>query len=85
MAHLESGTGLTTTGIEVVGKAGPLQEQVLTREALEFLFHLQSNAADAREELLIQRDRRLEDMAAGLLPEFPDETRTVRPRPEAAR
>jgi malate synthase len=80
MANLESGTGLTTSGIKVVGR-GPRQEQVLTRDALEFLYDLQSNAADAREELLIQRERRLEDMAAGLLPEFPDETRTVREDP----
>ncbi|HKH47039.1 MAG TPA: malate synthase A, partial [Thermoanaerobaculia bacterium] len=78
---LESGTGLTTSGIKVVGKAGPRQAQILTPEVLEFLAHLQRNAGDAREDLLLQRERRLEDLAAGLVPEFLDETRTVRNDP----
>jgi len=78
MANLESGTGVKTSGIEVIGPRDPLAKKILTPEALELLSILQQNAGDAREELLIRRERRLEDMAAGLLPEFPDETRAVR-------
>src|SRR5689334_2572471 len=75
---LESGSGIDTSRIEVIGPKGPRQAQVLTPEALEFLEYLQRNAGDAREDLLLQRERHLEDLAAGLIPEFLDETRTVR-------
>ena len=81
MADLEPDNRVVASRIEVVGRSGPRQEQVLTREALAFLSALQHNAADAREELLIQRERRLEDIRAGRLPEFLDETRTVREDP----
>ena len=79
MVDLESGTDLTTSPIDVAGAGTvPRQEEVLTGGALDFLTHLQRNTADAREELLLQRERRLEDIAAGLLPEFPDSTLAVR-------
>jgi malate synthase len=64
--------------IEVVGPGNPLVEQILTREALQFLAILQHNVFDAREELLSRRERRLNDFAGGFLPEFPDGTATVR-------
>jgi len=65
--------------IEVTGrKSGLPYEQILTPEALDFVAALQRDMFDAREELLIRRDRRLEDLAAGLLPEFLDETLAVR-------
>ncbi|HBL30397.1 MAG TPA: malate synthase A [Acidobacteria bacterium] len=68
--------------IEVVGrKTGPPYDQILTPEALAFVAALQRDLFAAREELLIRRDRRLEDLAAGLLPEFLDETRIIREDP----
>ncbi|HYU32220.1 MAG TPA: malate synthase A [Thermoanaerobaculia bacterium] len=79
MADLESGTGLNEPRIEVVGpKTVPRQEEILTRDALELLAYLQRHVAEAREDLLLQRERRLEDIASGLLPEFLRETQAVR-------
>jgi malate synthase len=78
MAKLDLETGSGASTIEVVGPQGPLVEQVLTREALVFLADLEHNTRDAREELLLQRERRLEDIAAGILPEFPDGSLAVR-------
>jgi malate synthase len=81
MANLETGSGVRTTGIEVVGPRGPLTDRILTPEALEFLSILQRDVGDAREELLLRRERRLEDISLGVLPEFPDDTVAIREDP----
>jgi malate synthase len=83
MANLDTDdVDLRAGGIEVVGsRGGPLFHRVLTPGALEFLAFLQRNAGDAREDLLLQRERRLENFVAGLLPEFPDGTAAVRADP----
>jgi malate synthase len=82
MAKIDLETDVGAHRIEVVGpRESPLHEQILTREALAFLADLQHDTAAAREELLIRRERRLADMTAGLLPEFPDETMAVREDP----
>jgi malate synthase len=69
------------SAIEVAGPGNPLVERILTPEALQFLALLQHNVADAREELLIRRERRLEEFAGGFLPEFPDGSAAVRDDP----
>jgi malate synthase len=57
---------------------GPRYEQVLTEKALDFVAGLERRVRDARRELLARRERRLADLEAGILPEFPDETEGLR-------
>ena len=65
--------------IRVVGPYhGPRYEQVLTEKSLAFVAGLERRVRDARRELLVRRERRLVDLEAGLLPEFPDETEGLR-------
>jgi malate synthase len=65
--------------IRVVGPYhGPRYEQILTTKAIGFVADLHRRVRDAREELLARRERRLTDLAAGLLPEFPNGTEGLR-------
>jgi malate synthase len=65
--------------IRVVGPYhGPRYEQILTTKALGFVADLHRRVRDARGELLARRERRLADLAAGLLPEFLDDTEGLR-------
>jgi malate synthase len=65
--------------IRIVGPHhGPRYEQVLTTKALDFVARLERRVRDARRELLARRERRLADLEAGILPEFPDETEGLR-------
>ncbi|MFN2629593.1 MAG: malate synthase A [Gaiellaceae bacterium] len=53
-------------------------DDVLTSEATEFLHLLQRELGGEREELLAERQRRARRLREGELPDFLDETRTVR-------
>jgi malate synthase len=65
--------------IEVVGpRRGARFDEVLTPEALELVSDLDHNLRAARQELLLRRERRLADIASGILPAFHEETLAVR-------
>lgn len=64
--------------IRVTGSLEPRHEAVLTGEALEFLAYLQRNLGAARDDLLVQRMRRQEDLANGAGLGFLDHTLAVR-------
>src|SRR5690348_16294866 len=63
--------------IRVTGSQEPRHEAILTREALEFVAYLQRNLGAAREDLLVQHARRLEDLASGISFGFSDHTQAI--------
>ena len=64
--------------IRVAGSREPRQEAILTQEALDFVAYLQRNLGAAREDLLVQRARRLEDLSNGISFGFNDHTQALR-------
>ena len=66
------------SGIRVEGPATPSQDQIVTSEALDFIAHLQREIGPAREDLLQQRTRRLEDLSRGIGLGFLEHTGSVR-------
>ncbi|WP_171783184.1 malate synthase A [Isoptericola halotolerans] len=64
--------------MDVVGPPVPGSEEILTPAALEFLALLHDQFADARTELLLTRQRRTREIAAGADPDFLPVTRAVR-------
>jgi malate synthase len=65
--------------IRVVGPYhGPRYEEILTTKALGFVADLERRVRDARRELLLRRQRRLADLADGILPELSDHTASIR-------
>jgi malate synthase len=66
------------TGVEIRAKSAPGQERILTREALEFLAHLERTFGPERKRLLAARAARQQRLDAGEKPDFPAETRAIR-------
>src|SRR6476659_4321462 len=66
------------SGIRVEGKSAPSQDQILTPEALGFIAHLQREIGPAREALLLQRVRRLDDLSHGIGLGFLEHTQGLR-------
>jgi malate synthase len=64
--------------IRVEGKSAPSQDQILTSEALDFIAHLQREIGPAREDLLLQRVRRLDDLSHGIGLGFLEHTQGLR-------
>jgi malate synthase len=65
--------------IRIIGPVqDPRYEEILTPKALGFVADLQRRLSAARRELLARRERRLADLAAGLLPDFPDDPEGLR-------
>jgi malate synthase len=67
-----------TDGIEVTGAADGRRAEILTPEALAFVAALQREFGARREELLAARVARQERIDAGELPDFLEQTRSVR-------
>jgi malate synthase len=65
-------------GVEVQGNAGPVQAEVLTPEALEFVAGLHREFRSARRALLERRAQRQVELLAGAMPDFLPETKWVR-------
>src|ERR1700681_2364562 len=65
-------------GLRIEGPATPSQDQILTSEALDFIAELQREIGPAREDLLQQRARRLEDLSRGVGLSFLEHTESVR-------
>jgi malate synthase len=72
---------MTTSGAEVRGPAGAADKRILTADALAFVAELQREFNPIRLELLAARAERQDRIAAGELPDFLDETRSVREDP----
>ncbi len=64
--------------VEVDGPSGPRFTEILTPEALDFLGSLHARFDARRRSLLAARGAFRETIAAGRLPDFPPETRSVR-------
>lgn len=69
---------LKAKGIEITGPLRPEYLEVLTPSALEFVASLARKFTWRREELLLKRARRQEDIDAGILPDFLPETKEIR-------
>ena len=67
-----------TRAVEVQGKADGVYAEVLTPEALAFVGGLQAEFGARRAELLAHRAERARALAAGEMPDFLPETRSVR-------
>src|SRR5206468_4454564 len=65
----------TVTGVELRGER---DEEILSAEALDFVANLQRTFGGRRVELLAARADRQERLLAGELPDFLEETRSVR-------
>jgi malate synthase len=64
--------------IRVTGSVEPRHDSILTGEALDFIAYLQRNLGAARDDLLVQRIRRQDDLNSGLPLSYPDHTLAVR-------
>jgi malate synthase len=69
---------IAARGVEVLKDAGPDQALVLTPQALEFVAALHREFNGTRKALLDRRKERQRELAAGVLPDFPSETRHIR-------
>jgi malate synthase len=70
------------TSVEVLGDASEVGTRILTPDALAFVADLQRKFNPTRVELLAARAERQERIAAGELPDFLEETRSVREDPD---
>ncbi len=73
---------MTTSSVEVLGRAGEAGARILTPEALAFVAGLQREFNATRLELLAARVERQERIAAGELPDFLEGTRALREDPD---
>ncbi|HEX6547811.1 MAG TPA: malate synthase A [Candidatus Dormibacteraeota bacterium] len=64
--------------VEVLGEVKGRQQEILSRDALDFVVRLHHKFNARREELLDERRRRQERLDAGEVPDFLSETRQVR-------
>lgn len=73
-------TGMHRAGgsIDLTGPLGPRYDEILTPAALDFLALLHDRFADARCELLLERQRRRQEIADGADPDFNPATRPIR-------
>src|SRR6266581_5925133 len=73
---------MSVGSVEVKSRAGEAEARVLTPEALAFVADLQREFNPRRLGLLTARAERQDRIAAGELPDFPEETRAVRADPD---
>ncbi|MEO8139478.1 MAG: malate synthase A [Gemmatimonadota bacterium] len=67
-----------SAGVEILGGKVPGLDRVLTKESLDFIVALEHTFGPRRRALLAERTRRRAEFRAGALPDFLDETRSVR-------
>jgi malate synthase len=67
-----------TTHIEFKAPVTAAYAEILTSDALEFLYQLHQNFNSRRKELLLKRQQRQKEIDAGKLPDFLPETRHIR-------
>lgn len=65
-------------GIEVLGSIKPGFEEILTKDALQFVASLQRKFNGTREQLLERRQKRQQEIDQGKLPDFLPETEHIR-------
>jgi malate synthase len=73
---------MSVGSVEVKSRAGEAEARVLTPQALAFIADLQREFDPRRVELLAARAERQDRIAAGELPDFLEETRTIRADPD---
>jgi malate synthase len=66
------------SGIEIIGKVSPEVEEILTPEAVQFISKLHQIFNQRRLKLLERRVKRQQEINSGLMPNFLEETRSVR-------
>ena len=67
-----------TDGVEVTGPAGDRYDEILTPGALALIARLQRELGQRRAGLLADRARRQDELSAGAMLDFLDETRGIR-------
>src|SRR4030081_1598608 len=65
-------------GIKVTGRIAPHYAEILSPPAIAFAARLHREFGGRRDELLVRREARQEAFDAGKLPDFLDETRSIR-------
>ena len=78
--HMTIAAAQTVPGVEIRGATGPEYERVLTPEAIQFVALLHREFNPRREELLARRERVKRELDSGKLPDFLEETNSVRER-----
>lgn len=68
----------TTSNIEFKANVTPEYAEILTAEALEFVYQLHKNFNARRKELLIKREEKQKEIDGGKLPDFLPETKHIR-------
>ena len=68
------GPSLVIENSKVVDRSG----EILTKDALDFIFHLQNKFGDKRKALLNQRTVNQKSIDQGILPDFLDSTKHIR-------
>ncbi|HEY6538137.1 MAG TPA: malate synthase A [Candidatus Dormibacteraeota bacterium] len=76
-----TGVAHSVAGVEVLGDGGEVEERVLTPPALELVARLQRELGPVRADLLGRRQSRQKDLDQGRMPDFLEETRSVREDP----
>ncbi|HSP88252.1 MAG TPA: malate synthase A [Ignavibacteriaceae bacterium] len=66
------------TGIEVKGRITAEVKEILTPDAIQFISKLHHLFNPRRKELLRKRDKRQEEIDSGIMPNFLEETRSIR-------
>lgn len=72
----------TPHGVEITGPMKDRYDEILTKEALEFLADLHRRFEPRRQELLAARKRRQEEISAGANLDFLPETKAIREDPD---
>lgn len=70
--------GTQIVGLEVKGALNDRYEQLLTPDALQFIEQLERRFGSERRELLLKREKRQKEIDEGKLPDFLEETASIR-------
>ena len=70
--------GTQIVGLEVKGELNDRYEQLLTPDALQFIEQLERRFGSERRELLLKREKRQKEIDKGMLPDFLEETASIR-------
>ena len=74
VSNITVGTSLVVKNLEVIDRSN----EILTKDALNFICHLQNKFGDRRKTLLNQRTLNQKSIDQGALPDFLDSTEHIR-------
>ncbi len=77
-ARPTGGRGVAVPGVAVTGRLGPRYHEILTPQALDFVADLHRKFEPTRKRLMAARAARQKRFDAGVLPDFPADTKHIR-------